>query len=175
MSSKTMSTLSGAILCAALLTGCAVHETDSVSALPRFDTGGASSWLTGVWIATLWKFDSAHLQGVRRFTVSFAPDGTWTATDSADRRESGTASVVDGTVLIDGRMAGEGSPLEYTLEERGHHEVWGLIETSFRGRSAAAAFAMQRMPEGVGGPAARISLSRVPVPTLAPRFHHGRV
>jgi hypothetical protein len=59
--------------------------------------------------------------------------------------------VRDGRVVLDGPFAGEGSPLHYALKNRGHRELWGVVETSFGGRSATATLTLTRVP-AVDGP-----------------------
>jgi hypothetical protein len=142
---------SATLFAGALVAGCAGHVVDSPSALPR-PSADDRSWLAGVWVGTLDETPAWFYQGRRSFTVTFTPDGSWTALEAAGRRDSGSATVRDGRVVLDGPFAGEGSPLHYSLKSRGQRELWGLVETSFGGRSATAILTLTRAPAGASSP-----------------------
>jgi hypothetical protein len=140
--------MASAILFAgALVGGCAGHVEDSPSALAR-PSADDRSWLAGVWMGALDETPASFYQGRRTFTVIFTPDGSWTVLEAGAARGAGSASVRDGRVVLDGPFAGEGSPLHYSLKSRGQRELWGMVETSFGGRSAAAILTLTRAPAG---------------------------
>ena len=90
------------------------------------------AWLVGTWEGTGYKVGAASGLGQGPITITFAPDGTWTA-----KTESGTHSgkswLVDDEVVLDGTMA-NGADVRYTLrtrEKSDQHEMWGLLNTRF--------------------------------------------
>src|SRR5262249_21351776 len=90
------------------------------------------AWLVGTWQATGYKVgaSSAPLQGT--ITITFEPNGSWTAkTDSGTH--SGKSWLEGDEVVLDGTMA-NGADIRYTLrvrENSGDREMWGLLNTRF--------------------------------------------
>lgn len=97
-------------------------------------------WLVGTWQGTAWQVDASKDQGSANVRVTFAGDGTWTASTGA----TGISWLAGDRVILQGTYPG-GANVRYTLKERQRaedHELWGIVEASF----GAAAVSLTRLP-----------------------------
>jgi hypothetical protein len=123
----------------AMMTGPRVHALLlvmvflSIAACAKSSQPAASvpqaspAWLAGEWQASGWLVGGAQRQFQRDTTVSFAPDGTWTAAAGG----SGTSRMDGDRVVLDGVTA-DGTEIRYTLKQRqaaGGPELWGTVAT----------------------------------------------
>jgi hypothetical protein len=137
------STLVALAMSIALASGCASHASVSASSSPRWDVDGDTG-LGGTWSGALYETPSSYWYGHREFTVRIAPDGSWIVPGAAGGA-AGTAAQDHRFVVVDGRLAGEGSPLHYTLKRYGPNQLFAVIETSFGGREATAILVLRRV------------------------------
>jgi hypothetical protein len=139
--SKTRFVLGAALALALMGSGCA---RGSYPAMMRTSPADAA-WLAGVWQGEMWETPASMLQGVRRLTVTFAADGSWTATTSDGRRGSGVVTVRDGCVVLQGELGAAESYVHYTLKQRDHRQMWGAVLTTFGSRTAGGIVDFKRV------------------------------
>lgn len=87
------------------------------------------AWLAGTWQGTAWQVAASKTQGEADVTVTFAADGTWSASTGA----SGISWLDGDRVVLQGRYPG-GDRIRYILKERERsdgHELWGMVEANF--------------------------------------------